>query len=186
MKKILLVIIAVAAWSTAAGQSFSWGVKAGVNFASVYGDVDNVKLKIDFVGGVFGEFKTNNWFGVSAELLYAGQGYKIANEDIQVNTANFNIPIMANFHVSRVVSLGTGIQPGFMLGAKAKGNGETADMKDKFNTFALAIPINVRFQLGFGLLFDVRYNLGVTNIVKNAGDANCYNDGFAVAVGWKF
>lgn len=187
MKKILLSLITMFAVTAASAQEFSWGVKAGVNFSSVYGndinvDGQTISSKADFIGGGFVEYKTCNWFGVGAEVLYSGQGYRVKNPmvDGQVNMSYINVPILANFHVTKFLALKTGVQPGFLLNARSK---DIDIDKSECKTFDLSIPIGVEFQLNCGLLFDLRYNVGVTSVFN---EIKAYNNAFALTVGWRF
>lgn len=185
MKKLLLSLVAVLTITTASAQEFGWGVKAGVNLASaVGGDVDGVTSKADFVGGLFVEYKTAGFFAVSLDALYSGQGVKYKDTDARLDLSYLNIPILANFYIGDNFAIKAGIQPGFLLGAKVHGGGESGDVKSLFTTFDLAIPVGVSYQLDCGLLFDLRYNIGLTKLGK--GDAKEYNSVFALTVGWKF
>ena len=70
-----------------------------------------------------------------------------------------------------------GVQPGFLLGAND-------GMKDAFKTFDLAVPVGVSYDFNCGLILDARYNIGVTNLAKDAGCTR--NSVFAVTAGWRF
>ena len=69
MKKILLTLMAAcAAFSFASAQEtgFGFGIKAGVNISNQTLD-DAAKYKAGFTGGVFVDYRTCNWFAVSAD-----------------------------------------------------------------------------------------------------------------------
>jgi len=48
----------------------------------------------------------------------------------------------------------------------------------------LSIPVGLSYDFKFGLILDARYNIGVTNLAKNAGYTR--NSVFAVTAGWRF
>lgn len=188
MKKLLLSLVAVLTITTASAQEFGWGVKAGVNLASAVGsDVEDVTSKVDFVGGLFVEYKTAGFFAVSLEALYSGQGFKVKDTDYRADVSYLNVPILANFYIGDNFAIKAGIQPGFLLGAKMHNGGESADYKDYVNSFDLSIPVGVSYQLDCGLLFDLRYNIDLLKDGKgDLQDAKIYNSVFALTVGWKF
>lgn len=50
------------------------------------------KYKAGFTGGVFVDYRTCNWFAVSADVLYSRQGSKIKDSDVKLRTDYLNIP----------------------------------------------------------------------------------------------
>lgn len=185
MKKLLLSLVAILSIATVSAQDFSWGVKAGVNLATF--TAPGLAPKADFVGGVFGELKTCEWFGVSAEVLYSGQGAKSANENMYNDLYYINVPILANFYVTgnKQLSLKAGIQPGFLTGSRLRSGTETTSLHNVMNVFSLAVPVSIAYELKCGLLFDLRYNIDVINLNKN-NDPKVYNSVLAMTVGWRF
>ena len=172
MKKILLTLMAAcAAFSFASAQEtgFGFGVKAGVNISNQTLD-DAAKYKAGFTGGVFVDYRTCNWFAVSA--------------DVKLRTDYLNIPVLANFYLTRGMALKAGVQPGFLLAAKAKEGDVKVDVKEMYKTFDLSIPVGLSYDFKFGLILDARYNIGVTNLAKDAGCTR--NSVFAVTAGWRF
>lgn len=188
MKKMILSLVALLSIATVSAQEFSWGVKAGVNLSTIGGSAV-YEYKAGFTGGVFAEVKTCDWFGLGAEVLYSGQGAAIKkgitmyDSRVYNELSYINVPILANFHLNKTIALKTGLQPGFLVGKVVRSGSESSTMSG-LNTFDLAIPVAIEFQLDCGLLFDVRYNVGLLNINKQ-GD-NCNNSTFAFTVGWRF
>ena len=84
----------------------------------------------------------------------------------------------------RGMALKAGVQPGFLLAAKAKEGDVKVDAKNIYKTFDLSIPVGLSYDFKFGLILDARYNIGVTNLAKNAGYTR--NSVFAVTAGWRF
>lgn len=82
------------------------------------------------------------------------------------------------------MALKTGVQPGFLLAAKAKEGDVKVDVKEMYKTFDLSIPVGLSYDFKFGLILDARYNIGVTNLAKDAGCTR--NSVFAVTAGWRF
>ena len=165
---------AVFSFASAQETGFGFGVKAGVNISNQTLD-DAAKYKAGFTGGIF---------AVSVDVLYSRQGSKIENSDIKLRTDYLNIPVLANFYLTRGMALKTGVQPGFLLAAKAKEGDVKVDAKNIYKTFDLSIPVGLSYDFKFGLILDARYNIGVTNLAKNAGYTR--NSVFAVTAGWRF
>lgn len=163
MKKILLTLMAACAvfsFASAQETGFGFGVKAGVNISNQTLD-DAAKYKAGFTGGIFADYRTCNWFAVSVDVLYSRQGSKIENSDIKLRTDYLNIPVLANFYLTRGMALKTGVQPGFLLAAKAKEGDVKVDAKNIYKTFDLSIPVGLSYDFKFGLILDARYNIGV-------------------------
>jgi hypothetical protein len=108
----------------------------------------------------------------------------------QRNLAYLNIPIVANFYFAKGWAIKAGVQPGFLLSAKAKVDGIGAqdsfnnDIKDQCKTFDLSIPLGISYEFEKAV-FDLRYNLGVTKVNKE-GEKDCKNSVIQFTVGYKF
>ena len=207
MKKIMMIAAMMVATVAAKAQfepgTFSLQPKVGFNLTSVTGD--GTKYKPGFAVGLEGQYQMNNWFALSAAVMYQQQGFKIKDmDDLKANIDYVNIPIMAKFYVTKGLSLNAGLQPGFLVKAKMKGdvtyNGTTIsydeDFKDACNSFDLSVPLSIAYELPMGLAFEARYTYGVTNVGKDAFDgthASSYdklyknkNSVFQITVGYKF
>lgn len=190
MKKLIYSLVALMALSTtmvkAQETGFGWGVKAGVNIANVSNSEG--KSKMGFVGGLFADYRTCNWFGVSADILYSGQGVKSKDIDAKIASAYLNVPILANFYVVKGLAFKTGIQPGFLLSANDKIDGNKESVKESMKSFDVAVPVGVSYTFDFGLVVDARYNIGISRVNKTTatGVSNSFNNVFAVTVGWRF
>ena len=208
MKKLLfsavaLTAVTITSASAQAFEGFSFGPKTGVNISS-FTDADNTKALLGLTAGAFAEYGLNNWFALSADVLYSRQG--VAFKDYSFEGVNYsdkatldylNVPVLANFYIAKGLALKAGLQPGFLLGAKniseANGQKETVDMKDVTNSFDLSVPVGISYSLNCGLIIDARYNIGVTKLPKEDLDNDGYSDGlnsrngvFTVALGWRF
>ena len=95
-------------------------------------------------------------------------------------TWNLNIPLTARYPFGNGFYAEAGLQPGFMLSAKDRYDGDAYDVKDWFKTFDLGIPLGVGydFENNFGL--NLRVVPGVTNI--NGGEYESYKDRNLVVV----
>ncbi|SDX41512.1 porin family protein [Aequorivita viscosa] len=202
MKKTLLIIIAAFTLSTQAQETL-FGVKAGLNLASIGGDdAGDAKTRSSFHIGGLVEIPVSEKFSVQPELLYSSQGAKGSEEllgegvivESKIKSDYINIPIMAKYYLIQGLSIEAGPQFGFLVSAKAefelKGPGvlETAsmDVKDLFNTFDLGVGLGTSYTLDMGVFFGARYNLGLSNINKDSGDTKNQNNVFQISAGYTF
>ena len=188
MKKIfMMAVMAVAALTANAQQeagTFSIQPKAGLNVSSLSGD--GTKAKAGFTAGVEGMYQATEKFGVSAAVMYSMQGAKVKNAtDAKVNYGYINIPILANYYVVKGLAIKAGIQPGFMVSAKAKQGDASADIKDYCKKFDFAIPVGVSYEIA-NVVIDARYNIGLTKTMKGDGVEKTKNSVFQFTVGYKF
>lgn len=193
MKKIILTVAAVFAFGLANAQDVKFGVKGGLNLATLGGDVDdNVDAKIGFNVGGFVEIKISDKLAVQPELLYSVQGDKYSesfgsvNYTVKENLSYINVPVMVKYYVADKFNLEAGPQVGFLVSAKAKQDSENVDIKDGLNTIDFAANFGAGYDFTENLSVGVRYNLGLANIVKDSDDYKVNNRVFSLSVGYKF
>ena len=186
MKKLVLSLIAVVTLCGAvSAQGFGWGAKVGFNVSNISNS--NLNSKVGLTAGVFGVYEFSSPFAVSANLLYSREGGR--DGDYALKEHYLNIPILFNAYIIPGLAVKAGIQPGFMLGAKAKdkinGSRETENVSDAFTTMDFSIPVGVSYELPFayGIILDARYNIGVANVLKVGTARNNY---FSITAGVRF
>jgi hypothetical protein len=197
MKKMMMIAAMMVATVAAKAQfepgTFTLQPKVGVTLATI--SSDDSKFKFGMAAGIEGQYQLNNWFGLSAAVMYSQQGAKAKNYDVKLNTEYINIPVMAKFYVTKGLSLNVGLQPGFMTKAKAKGEGRTVDVKSNCNKVDFSIPMSIAYEFENGLSFEARYATGLTNVGKDAFDSTSSswdkayqnkNEVFMLTVGYKF
>ena len=197
MKKIMMIAAMMVATVAAKAQfepgTFTLQPKVGVTLATI--SSDDSKFKFGMAAGIEGQYQLNNWFGLSAAVMYSQQGAKAKNYDLKLNMEYINIPVMAKFYVTKGLSLNVGLQPGFMTKAKAKGDGRTIDVKSNCNKVDFSIPMSIAYEFENGLSFEARYATGLTNVGKDAFDSTSSswdkayqnkNEVFMLTVGYKF
>ena len=199
MKKVCILLLSLTlAVSSFAQDSFSWGVKGGLNLSSMYGGdfkdmVNSKKMKANFYAGITTELRISNLFAVSPELVYSAEGthFKTNVEGlvgtsevkVKLNSHYLNIPIMAKFYVAKRFSLNVGPQVGFNMGMKIKAGGESEKLdKSDYHKIALAACLGATYNFE-RFFIEARYNLGLTNVVKDFDNKNCV---FQFGVGYKF
>lgn len=181
MKKIMiltaLVLSSVGAFAQYRAGDVTIQPKIGLNCSNLtdYSDDGDTDWKAGLAVGVEGEYHINNWFGISAGLMYSQQGTKI--EDYKVSMDYLNVPMLANFYVAKGLSLKAGIQPGFKLNSEIEGHSF-----DGVNTVDWSMPMGISYEYQ-GFTIDARYTLGVTDAIK---DTDVKNQVFQLTFGYKF
>lgn len=193
MKKFIASALMLFAASTATFAqhevgSFTLQPKVGVNIANITNG--NSDARVDFTGGLEGEYQVTDIFSLSAGVMYSRQGYKgkdytknVLGQEVSYKAADWkpsyiNVPILANVYMVKGLAVKLGVQPGFMV--------DKDEAKD-VNTFDLSIPVGLSYEYS-NFVLDARYNWGVTKINKHD-----YSDGkdnrnsvFQITLGYKF
>lgn len=193
MKKIFAMAAALIASASMFAQTevgtFSITPKVGVNLANLT-KVDDAKMRVGLAAGAEAGYQATEDLAITVGALYSQQGAKLKENGLTI-TGKFdylNIPVLANYYVAPGLAVKLGVQPGFLLSAKHKfeAGGQSAenDVKETMNSFDLAIPVGVSYEIS-NVVLDARYNWGVTEYFKN--DANGEkNSVFQITVGYKF
>ena len=204
MKKFV-ILAAFAVMSASAFAQFTYGVRAGLNLATISNakllvGEDVVKMKPSLYVGAFGEYKVGDFFGLSADLIYSRQGvsfdafsFEEEGEEWSIPKSNMrlnylNLPIMARLYVLEGLSVDLGPQFGILLGAKVWSDGvdDTEDIKDEIQSLDVSFGAGLTYNIG-KFLIQGRYNLGLTDCMKdNNGDKKFKNNVIQFGVGYRF
>lgn len=190
MKKILLTAVvmlaSVASYAQQAVGTFTLQPKIGMNVASLT-KCDGCDPRIGLAAGVEAEYQATDIFSVSAGLIYSMQGNKAKEEGVTLTTKldYINIPILANVYVTQGLAVKLGVQPAFNVSDKQKLSGGKASVEAEdvgAESFDFSIPVGLSYEYN-NVVFDARYNFGVTNIA-DGGDSK--NSVFQFTLGYKF
>jgi Outer membrane protein beta-barrel domain len=181
--------------NTQSSLSPSFGVKGGVNFATVSGnDFDNPDSRTSFHAGVFGEFPVAEIFSVQVEALYSGQGFKSdvdgalvgGNGKVEYQLDYINVPVLAKFYLMEGLSIEAGPQFSFKVNEEidADANADDGDWDlNEAEDFEFGISGGLTFQTPMGIFATARYNQGITDIFE---DSDAKNSVFQLGIGFKF
>lgn len=185
-------------------MSVRWGVKGGVNFATINGgDVnDSPDSRTSFHVGVLAEFPLSEMFSLQGEVLYSGQGAEftyindnplspnfLGPEKAELQLDYINVPVLAKVYLFKGFSLEAGPQFSFLLNDEIDTNpdGNSGDSPTPFRrelkTFEVGAAGGATFQTEMGLFATARYTQGLTNIIDNV---NWQNAVFQLGIGYKF
>jgi len=174
MKKLILPVVALFAFGFANAQDsegMKFGVKAGVNLTNFTGDGDSDGATGFYVGGLV-DFAVGDNFHVQPELLYSMEGAKDAS------ISYLRVPIMAKYYVMEGLSLQAGPEVAFKVAADD-------DIDELTKSIDFGIGAGAGYEMASGLMFDIRYNLGLSNISEvDAFDIK--NTGIMIGLGYRF
>jgi Outer membrane protein beta-barrel domain len=173
-------------------MAISFGVKGGVNFATISGnDIDTPESRTSFHVGVVGEFPLADILSLQVEALYSGQGFEYEFEGSDGDKAEMqldyiNVPVLAKVYVFKGLSIEAGPQFSFLVNEEADLNPNSNDGDvnlDDAETFEFGVAAGLTFQTEIGLFATGRYNVGLTEIYK---DVDAKNSVFQLGIGYKF
>jgi hypothetical protein len=176
-RSIFILTVCITLFSSARAQ-VSFGAKAGFALTSLPGGfyTDN---KIGMYGGVAVGIPLKKAFSLQTELYYSQQGGKLdvmmtddmgrdlGREKIAYNLNYINLPVLVRYQFPVGFFAETGLQAGLRVSARVKGSTISANAKDAYESFDLSWPVSIGYQLKNGFGANLRYNLGLTNVLKS-------------------
>jgi len=167
--KVLALIGIFMMTKQAKSQSLDFGVKAGINYASI-SDI-NSDGKVGFTGGAFAGVRFNT-LGLQVEALFSQQGGEL--DEIDIDTNYLLVPVIAKIHFLRILNIQFGPQFSYLLNEDHPFESEQLDISG-----AAGLGVN----LGSSLRIDARYNFGFTDAFKGASGKNRF---ISLALGLSF
>ena len=191
-KKLVLLLLAGFSLATVNAQ-VQFGVKGGLNLANVSlsGNTGGVSYssKVDFHVGGLVSIPAFSSFTIQPEVVYSAQGSKLSSggDNGTLNFGYINVPVLLKYNTSSGFYAETGPQISFLLSANEKADGASQDIKSDLSSTDFGWAFGVGYQLPSNLGFDVRYNLGLSNIVKDqSGGGSIKNGVFQIGVFYMF
>lgn len=177
MKKLALSVLLIVIVSTLYAQEkevqdkkIIFGVKAGLNVSTVYGDLD-YNPNIGFYIGGLADFVISKKIHIQQELLYSMEGFK----DSRIGY--LRLPIMAKYYISKKFN----VQLGATTGLKTNANNS-----DGIKSLDIGPALGCSYELPKGLTFDFRYNVGLNNINNVSGGSEFKNSALQLGIGFRF
>jgi len=185
MKKLLLFAALVVFVFTTGHAQTNFGVKTGVNLASLSGDdsgwVDGQTTI--HIGGV-ANIGISELLSVQPELLYSRQGAKNKMDDTTIYLDYITVPIMVDFKVAEGLSLQGGPQIGINInGIVEDDNAGGEEDIENLESLDIGVGVGAQYKLSKGLFFQARYMVGLSNLSEEIKGKNSV---ISVSVGWFF
>ncbi len=199
--------------STGAAQETKFGVKAGLNYSSIVGDLtDGIKFRFSGHAGVFLEVEFTDKFSFQPELLYSSQGFQFSSDlqtiqnggfasdqnDIRTNV-QFNyltVPILGKFALNDRLDVEFGPQFGFLLNqvTKIKNLDQRDDtLPDNRTSTSGDFQLDYGVAVGFGVKVSERFSvsprfyIGLRNRLNGAmGNIQNYNVALQLSANYSF
>jgi len=164
---IVLLTSVMTVFQLRAQDDFSIGPRVGLNFSNV-SNVDDSKSLTGLALGLTSTYSINESTGLTVDLLYSSEGYKLNDDEFKVRYLQLPIffdVFFGDLGESFRPKVYAGLQPGFLLNAKQ--NDDEID-KDNFNSINFALGGGVGFNARMGsriwLNTDLRAFLGLNDV----------------------
>lgn len=191
MKKVcLFAVIAMFSVISAQAQNPSdliqFGVKGGVNFATIAGDgFESPESRTGFHAGALAELPVSERFSIQPEILYSAQGFKtvVAGEEVEFKMDYIQIPILAKIYLINGLNLHVGPQIGFRINEEIEGDSALIEFDTDENDINLGVGAGLGYKFANGFFIQGRYNYGFTEIYP---DSESHNSVIQAGVGFMF
>ncbi len=179
MKKIIVGIVALITSSATMAQVPKFGIKGGVNFATITSNYGaSYDFKVGYHLGLLAHIHVTPAFSLQPEVYYSTQGAKLGSNGSGTDKLllNYvNIPVLLQYNFDNGFRLQGGPQLGIQTLAKEKNGSLETDLSSSYKTLDFSVPLGLSYlgYSGFGV--DARYNLGVSNIINGSGNFKQHN-----------
>lgn len=201
MKKLILAIVAIVTLSVTANaqvrtpaseQQATFGIRGGVNFFNWNGGdapIQDYTNRAGFHAGIYGNMFVTDRFSIEPGAYYSVKGTQ--NDDAFNSRAILNyidVPILLRFYATDGLNIFAGPQGSILLGSRFEGDvlGNVVGWEtNAVNDIDAGLVFGLGYNLPIGLNLQASYDLGLTPVFKDS-DANVYNRGFKVSLGYSF
>jgi hypothetical protein len=194
----VLTIAAGVGTARADGPRVEFGIRAGLNLASVNGDdasFDNVspENRVAFSGGLFAGIRVTPNFLIQPEVLYTEKGarYEAAGEEAEIRLDYVEVPVLLKGRfgsggVKPIAFVGPAVA--FKVSGKAEFQGEEEDIEDvKSVDIGIVFGAGLDLAVGSGAFtIDARYTLGLTTFADSPDPDDVKNGVWTFSLGYAF
>ncbi|WP_367182742.1 porin family protein [uncultured Christiangramia sp.] len=199
-KTVLLVTVALMGFvsNSFAQESWSFGVKGGVNFSTVTGDYfKDPSHRTAFNVGVLAEIPVANRLSIQPEVLYSAQGYDFASIDednifdiddnIEYQLDYIQVPVLAKVYVTDGLSVQAGPSFNFNVNEEIDysptENGGDIELEDQVKDFEIGGAAGLEYKLNSGFFIQGRYTYGFTEVFDGS---DAHNSVWQAGIGYQF
>ncbi len=184
---LLSAILVFCCLATASAQRF--GVKAGLNLATVTGGEEDVSMLPTFMIGGVAEFDFTENVGLGVGLQVHGKGF---DDEFKFNPIYLQVPVQLQYRNNGFFA-GIGPYVGFGIAGKIKSGDNSQNIEfgndEDSNIAPLDFGAGVELGYGFGAFrATASYNLGLSNILPSdtAGNESVKNSVIGIALAYLF
>lgn len=170
MKKILMLSLAVFAFSALKAQSPSFGIKAGLNTSNLWvKDANSSDYITGLHAGFLAHLHLSDRWALQPEIMYSGQGGEVTAGSLtnKLNLHYVNVPVLFQYMFDNGFRLQAGPQIGFLASANNQAKGLESDAKDDFKPVDISFPVGLGYLSKSGLGIDGRWVPGLSEIQKS-------------------
>lgn len=198
----LILLLTTAPLQAQDYRPFSWGIKAGINAADMYGDdVGATSAIAGFSGGAYATFRLVDYFAFQPEILFSSKGSDLETGvmretgPVEYRFGYLEIPVLAKFYIPTNGKIQPNLYSGPGLGFILYGDANDADIDSEMaNTdFSLIFGGGLDFKIAksrYDFLqhigIDLRYTLGLSDAFDTIGDPDAKNGTLTAAVVFGF
>jgi hypothetical protein len=187
-------ILSIVMLCTEARAQFSAGLKAGLNMSTL--SVDDGSTKYSYTPGFqVGGFLDYNLVKLSFQLdvLYSTQGADIKSngKNLSAVAKYVNIPLAVKYNITPAINLHAGPQIGFLTCFHSDYHPithepfEEQDYTKAYKKSDFGINVGAGWATSKGLIIDLRYYVGLTDINNYPGIGSTKNRVLQLSVGYK-
>jgi len=184
--------------STTSAQTFQFGVKGGVNFATL--SVEDGDSAFDSrIGAVIGGFVTwqaFSWLELQPEVLFTSKGAKVEESGISSNLivdylevpilARYSRPLSDNWRVFVAGGPTVAVRLRARTTTEFSGGTEEIDIDDDVEQMDFGVAVGGGVEVGRWIL-DGRYTFGLSDVDADTSDAATFrNRVISVTAGFRF
>jgi hypothetical protein len=194
----LLALLVCASSAEARQRDTGWGIKGGVNFATLTLDQDvgpDFEYRIGLVAGGFFTFPLGERFDVQPEVLYTQRGATLdaLGVDATIKLDSLEVPVLVRYGLGsggRGLVLFGGPSVGFKLRAEASaalgGTEADEDISDEIEDVDFGLVFGAGWEAG-RFSIDGRYTWGLTGIgVDPVEEGKTTHRVISILVGYRF
>ena len=210
MKKIVLLLLTTFSFSFAHSQTPQIGVKVGVNYSNLAGDLQHEDIndnKLGFVGGIGTSFPliSDGFLSIAPELLYSQKGYQYRDQEFKIGNVTYkrkgdiryeylDLPVLLKINAAGLI-FEAGPLASYLLGIRdnteekvgSKDYEETKVVsKGDLNKFEIGYAAGIGYLTPLGLTANLRYNGSISHLAKDDDDelGNARHSLFQLTVGY--
>jgi len=152
--------------TTKEGDKTKYGLKAGINFAELFGEdaIPESDRKVGYSFGAYASFKIAKDLKLQPEVIWSLQGEKSENKG-RYDISYINIPVMLKWTEGRFYTE-LGPQLGLLTINTSKSVPEEIQLSN-FEIFDFSINVGLGYEVFEDLSLGIRYMQGLTNLVQD-------------------
>ncbi len=139
------------------GQS-SLGLKGGINFSKLGGDVQDADFKLGPNFGLFASRSINDNLALRTELFFSHQGANIG--EAKANYSYINLPVLLQIQMTSGQFF-IGPQAGLLINGRLKEDGDKENITASLNNLDVSGVIGVMFPASEKIWYDFRFSYGL-------------------------